>query len=362
MRADAPRRGGWWPALTTARVVVWIVVAAGVLVAAFAGHGEWLIPTYAILVLATAAALASARQEPGSWLGRRAVRRGLVAAIGAVCAGFLAGTFRPSATTVGVYLLVLLVLLDVAVGRATQRLATASEEVVDERQEGLRNRAHRLAYWLLAVVVGGTVVVAQIAGSPGRSWLEGSLASGGTVVLVQLLFGLPAMVIAWTEPDRLAPEVAAPALDARTALALRLLALTIAMPFLLSALLAIVPVRTTSWVSPQTFAASHRLCREFMGSASVGIGVQASLPLHATACWDGEAASPAWGLNESDCNIAGATLATVETSRCSRVIGPDGTLRFTYGATVTPALLPFLRREVTVSLVLDRDGRVERLP
>jgi hypothetical protein len=94
----------------------------------------------------------------------------------------------------------------------------------------------------------------------------------------------------------------------------------------------------------------------------VGFGVEARIPVHGTACGDGRTASAGWGLNHSDCLIASATLATVTADRCARTIDPDGTLRFTYGAMVRPTLVPFLGREVTMRVVVDRDGHVVRFP
>ena len=126
-----------------------------------------------------------------------------------------ATAWRPALTGAPV-LLLLLVLLDIALGRATQRLATAADRTVDERQEALRNRAHRLAYWTFAGLVGGTLAIAQVASPLTRSWVAGALTSGGAgVAFGELLFVLPGMVLAWLEPDHLAPESAAPGLSGR---------------------------------------------------------------------------------------------------------------------------------------------------
>lgn len=40
----------------------------------------------------------------------------------------------------------------------------------------------------------------------------------------------------------------------------------------------------------------------------------------------------------------------------------DGTLRFVTASRVSPELLPFLHRDVTTTIALDRDGRVVRFP
>ena len=368
MRAETP---GWGrlrpPTFTAARLTVGVLVALLVLPAILlAGLGWWQYAAYLVLMLATAAVLRSVSGQPGTWLGRRAVRRALVAALVADCAGLLLATALQPAPWSAVLLLVLLVLLDVALGRATQRLAAAPDQAVDERQEALRNRAHRLAYWMLAVFVGGTLV-ADVAAPQSRAWLENSVPLGlGLLVFLQLLLVLPAMTLAWLEPDRLAPEDVTPAQDRRAPLALGMLALTIAAPFLLSLGPALIPVRTTSSTSPPRtsagLATGPSQCREFMASAQAGIGVGATIPLHAVACWNGRNAYEAWGLNASDCHLDSSFLATVSTEQCARTTGPGGALRFTYRALVRPTLLPFMGREVTVALVLDRDGRVERFP
>lgn len=112
MHADAPVLRGWRPPpVTTSRQVVGIVVAVIVLAFGLLGHGQWLLPAYAALVTTTAMAIRGAGGEPGTWLGRRAVRRGLVAAIATVCALLLALTSWPPAAASGVVLLILLVCL-----------------------------------------------------------------------------------------------------------------------------------------------------------------------------------------------------------------------------------------------------------
>ena len=356
------RTSGWRPppiATTTWITFALIAIAVGgvVALAAVSGlGGGWFVLGYLAFVVLTAWTLRSLREDAGAWLGRRAVRRGLVIALVAACAALVASWSGPFLLVV-----VVLVLLNVALGWATLRIASAPDAAVDERQEALRNRAHRIAYWTFAVLVGGTVVVAQVASTGSRAWFSGASANGGAIIaFFELLFVLPAMVVAWLEPDHLAPETAA-AMGGRARLALGMLATAIVLPALLSVCLVVLPVRTSGTV--RSFAvgpAGH--CVEVMGESRVGFGVEAQIPVHATACGDGQTATPGWGLNQSDCLLASATLATVTADRCGRTIGPDGTLRFTYGAMVRPTLLPFLGREVTMRVVVDRDGRVVRFP
>jgi hypothetical protein len=347
---------GWRPPpiftttwITFALIVT--VVGGLLLLAALAGlAGGWVMLGYLAFVVLTAWTLRGVRQEAGSWLGRRAVRRGLVIALLADCVALVAagpGTFA--------FVVALLVLLNVALGWATLRMASAPDAAVDERQESLRNRSHRIAYWTFALLVGGTILVAQVAGPGGRSWIAGAI-----IVFFELLFVLPAMVVAWLEPDHLAPETGV-TLGGRARLALSMVALAIVLPALLSVGVVVLPARATGTVKTLEVPTA-RHCVELMGESRVGFGVEARIPVHATACGDGRTASAGWGLNQSDCQIASASFATVTADRCSRTVGPDGTLRFTYGVTVRPTLLPFLGREVTMRVVVDRDGRVVRFP
>lgn len=323
--------------------------------------GLWLFPAYLALVLATVEVVRSIDREPGAWLSRRAVRRVLVAAISVVCAGLVAATAGAAGMALSVYLLVVLVVLLVALGRATRRIATAPDKAIDERQEALRNRAHRLSYWALAVAVGGTLVVADLASTTTRVWL-GSALGGGLIVLLVLVLGLPAMLVACLEPDGIEPAVR-PRLHPRLPLAMALTAFTIAAPFLLSLGVVLLPQRTTSTVSdPRPVPTGAVGCHEFMASASIGVGVEAEIPLHAIACWDGSHAWEGYGMNASDCMIWAGSLTSSTADRCSRTTGPDGTLRFTYRAVVRPELLPFLSRDVTLGVVLDGNGRVVSFP
>src|ERR1700687_2789735 len=160
---------------------------------------------YLVFVLATAVVVRSVEVEPGAWLGLRAVRRGLVLVIALITLDFLA-IRAIDFNQVGIALLFLLILADVALGRATRRIASADEDRIDERQEALRNHAHRIAYAILAISVGLVLLTAEVA-TPGlRRWLAESLGGGGVVSFIHLLFFSPAMVIAWLEPDRIADE------------------------------------------------------------------------------------------------------------------------------------------------------------
>jgi hypothetical protein len=337
---------------------------------------------YLLLVLVTWAVVAGVRREPGSWLGRRAVRRVLVVAIGADCVGLVAtsppGSELGSATLL---LLILLVLLNIALGNATQRMATAPQGWIDERQEELRNHAHRLAYPVFAAVA-GALLLADLASAPSREWAEHVLGSGGFFVFLELLFVLPAMVLAFIEPAPPPPESEVPArarrVNVQARFAVALVALVFALPLLGSAAVVLLPLRTSSHVSipypgpvlsgtptppsPSTPQVIPLTCHTFNAEVEAGWGVYAELPVSAQACWDGHTATEEYGMNQGDCMMGGGLLVAVTTEQCTRTAGADGTLTFTWRVTLSPDLLPFLRRQVTVQVVIDKNGNVERFP
>ena len=316
---------------------------------------------YLIFVALTIRVVRGVPVEPGAWLGRRDVRRALVLVVALMC---LLLTAQPAPGQAQVQLPVLLIVAFclVLLGRATRRIASAPEYAVDERQEALRNRAHRIAYGLLAVSVGATVLIADLASSDSRRWLAGAIQGGPVFAFLILLFFLPTMVIAWLEPDRLADETAAARMASpRARLGLAMVATCLLVPFLLSAGLAVLPVSTTAYTAPASDEPDSN-CKFFQAYRQAGVGIFAGIQLSAEACWDGKHAYPKWGLSSSDCHVLTAALAQVTTARCSRTTDSEGSLHFTYQAIVRPSLLPFVTRELAVHLTLARDGKVVQFP
>jgi Na+-transporting methylmalonyl-CoA/oxaloacetate decarboxylase gamma subunit len=330
---------------------------------------------YLLLVLVTWGVVAGVRREPGSWLERRGVRRAVVAAIAADCVGLIA-TSLPGLQVGSVPLLLLsfLVLLNIALGNATERMATAPDGSVDERQEALRNRAHRLAYPALAAVV-GAILIADVVSTPSREWAEHVLGSGGLFVFLELLFVLPGMVLAFIEPAPPPPEPDAPArpraanVHARVAVAL--VVMVFALPVLASVGVAVLPLRISSGVSPSmpppicsgcsasstTAGQPPNLttCHSFDGQVVVGWGAYAGLEYSGQACWTEQSTSqtiPGW------CGMGDQAFVAVTNVDCSST-SAGGTVTFTTRATLSPDLLPFLRRQVTVRVTIDRNGRLE---
>jgi hypothetical protein len=107
--------------------------------------------------------------------------------------------------------LVISAILGIVLQFATRNLSNSTNLITDEREWALRDHAHRIAYWVMAGVLGG------IAG-----WMFGFLIKQGAnqpVMLVKDFFkletqvlifsiaaiflGLPTSLIAWLEPDAL---------------------------------------------------------------------------------------------------------------------------------------------------------------
>jgi hypothetical protein len=354
------------PLITIERVVaaLLIVLALGVV--------AWMaffltIALYLLFLLATILVVRSVPVEPGAWLGLRSVRRGLVVVITLVTLEYLAvGSFGVAG--VDLVLLLALVLCDVALGRATRRIATADEDRVDERQEALRNRAHRIAYAILAISVGLVLLIAEVASPEIRRWISERLSGGAAIAFIQVLFFLPTMIIAWIEPDRIADEDASRMRrSVRARLAYAMIGLAIALPMLMSLTLFVLPVRMStftkpeqSFVNPDTTRMAQ--CKYFDARAQAGFGFGATIPLSAVACWDGSTAFELWGLNSSDCLISSALFVTITTTQCRRTTGSDGRLHFGKRTLLRSVLLPFVSREIDLTLDLTKDGKVVQFP
>jgi hypothetical protein len=99
---------------------------------------------------------------------------------------------------------------------ATRNLSNSMDIITDERERQLRDHAHRLAYWVMAGVLGG--IVGAILGYfstrsatmpvllvADLSKLETRL---GLAMFAAVFLGLPTWIIAWLEPDSLEDETA----------------------------------------------------------------------------------------------------------------------------------------------------------
>lgn len=353
--------------ITVDRVVVALVlVLAGLfLLASIAVFGaSWL---YLVYLLVTVFVVRSVAVEPGRWLGLRVVRRGLVAITALIALDFLAISAQ-NMRFVGAALVLLLALCDLALGRATRRIATADLDHLDERQEFLRNRAHRIAYVIFGVSLGLVVLVTDLASPSTRQWLSDVVGGGGVVTFIQLLFFLPTMVIAWIEPDRIPDEDASRLRrNPRARVAYGMVAVALALPIVFALSLAVAPVRTSTLTDQQPDLVGQNginagKCEYFQAVDQVGIGFGAAIPISAVACWNGRIAFEEWGLNDSDCHAAATVLVIESIRECSRYTDGAGSLHFVYRTTVSSSILPFISRDLLMTLVLSKNGKVVQFP
>jgi hypothetical protein len=355
------------PRISIARTTALVVaVLLGLFLVGFLPLGATSL-AYLVLVLATIAVVRSGPVEPGAWLGLRLVRRALVLLISVITIDFLTSGSSYQATEFP--LLLALALADFALGRATRRIASAEARDLDERQESLRNRAHRIAYSILAGSVVLVLVIADLATPESHRWLADAIRGGAAISFLQLVLFLPAMVIAWIEPDRISDEDA-PRLrrSLRAQLAYAMVALCIVVPVLLSVALLVAPVRTSAFTvaNPVEFGAGSACGNDhglyFEARKQAGWGFAATIPITAVACWNGTRAYPLWGVYGSDCHPRGSEGIIDSTVACQQRTSSDGTLTFTYQTTLRPAILPFISRDVVMTLSLTKDGKVVRFP
>jgi hypothetical protein len=84
--------------------------------------------------------------------------------------------------------------------------------------------------------------------------------------------------------------------------------------------------------------------------------------LSAVACWNGTKAYESWGLNNSDCIPRRTEFVYYATIECRRIEAADGSLHFIYRTKLRSAVLPFITREVVLTLWLTEDGKVLQFP
>ena len=338
------------PDFLVGAVLVFCAAIVATLLFALSGRWQWS-ELYLIFVAVTILAVRVVPVEPGALLRRRVARRTLVGVIVGVCLLMVI-----VGGGLGYYLwlgILCLVFCDVLLGRATQRMATAPEW-----QESLRNRAHRTAYWVVAASFLVFFFGSYVATQQTRAWLSQGRGGGLWIVSAELLFCLPAMVIAWSQSDPV-PEFLSPprhlAWMRRATVAMVSVALLA--PVLASLALTVLPITTQSSVRP-----SQSRCLNFRATETVGILVEAQLPIAALACWNGRRAVEMFGMNRSDCMQADTQLATMQTIACRRMVSTSGTLRFVYTARVGSPFLPFMARVVSLRVTLTRTGRVLQFP
>jgi hypothetical protein len=299
----------------------------------------------------------------------------------------------------GILVVVALAGLDVTLVQATGGLAFRRRSGLDERERALRDLAYRRGFrWIgLGVVLLWLVwllsYVAVTAGASGLKETDVDTGISGRILLsmVELLLLLPTCVVAWREEGAPAREWGE--LDGGRGRRRGWMAWLV-LPALVTAWIAAVvwlPLQSAPHGSLSVAGGpSAATCQEFAGGAMVGSEFGATVGLRAYVCWDGAVAyiwgnpslpTPTGALREegvsgfasrdanpmaplySGCGLDNtADFATVSGTTCSERIDAAGTVHYAVSARVSPLPFGIASREVTVELVVTRDGRVLQQP
>ncbi|HUY10095.1 MAG TPA: hypothetical protein VMW80_11755 [Candidatus Dormibacteraeota bacterium] len=311
---------------------------------------------YFVFAVGTVFVVRRVSSRPGPWLSRRLVRRTVVAVAGLSCLVLLITPPDLLGGTVAL-LLIVLALCNVLLGRATSQITVSLPRRLDERQGSLRDRAFRSAYWIVAGSAGVLVVVSYLATDGSRAWLGAAVEGGPVVAFIALLICLPAMLIAWLEPDRATP--APPA--TRASLFAGRLAMTMVVVSLLAPVVGAATVLTVpSQVGPagQYLTPMGSECAHFQRVTIISGWFGTYSVRGANVCWnDHHVRVVDFQGQRISCDTT-ANLVTVSTAACGARLDSKGTLRVTYAAMVRPAVLSFLSRKLDITFAVDRRGRL----
>lgn len=265
--------------------------------------------------------------------------------------------------------------LDAVLVAATGGLAFARTASLDERQAAMRDVAFRRGYRLLglgivlAVIVsfGGAGVAARLSG--GISQVDSGLSGRLLVAVAELAVMLPTMVVAWSARNGGGRVTALPGL------AVPLIAAAWLLGIGWTPVQAAAVSRNFSIVGP---AAVGSTCGHFVAGRIVGGGLGATVGMRVEVCWNGQrafvAGDPAIPLPPgvignpparflTSCGADDVEdFAAVSGRTCTATVDADGTLRYAVRARVLPLGLPIGSRDITMDLVVTRDGRVLRRP
>jgi hypothetical protein len=278
--------------------------------------------------------------------------------------------FPRSLEGAGMPLTLALFALDVAMGIATGWLAFARSATLDERQAGLRDRAYRIAFRLVAlgvIIMLFTIFVGSIVDSfttsLSRPQPQQVLGARWIIGLLELLVATPTAVIAWLQhataedsgstrssrvPARWLPLIAVPGL---------------ALLWLFA--IAAMPVRASTARDDALHGTSMAgaTCGHFSGNREAAFGFGAQVRLDVEACWDGKHAfafrlDPQADLTRCEVPPGTADFARITQLSCTERTDASGTMFYTVRAKVESGLASAVTRDVVMELDVTRDGKV----
>jgi hypothetical protein len=319
-----------------------------------------------------------------------------------VATALVGSSLPPSFHGLGILVVLCLVVLDVLLVRATSGLAFTRRRTLDERESALRDHAYRRGFRLLGVALAVELLIViatdyvsfalstlgqngSFAGSPE---LNNAITGRGLTAILELLVMLPTLMIAWSDPDHVEPRGREPG---RRGALLWLSVPTVAAAWLL--VVSTVPEQATA--ASTNFSISFGLqgatCAHFSAGRVVGSQFGATVGLRVGVCWNGTTAfvandpsiplppsavaamqvpadAPANFFNPADVSITACgadnldDFATVSGMTCRSTVDAAGTLDYTVRAHVSALPGGIGQRDVTMTLVVDRKGRVLARP
>ena len=315
----------------------------------------------------------------------------------------LGSSLPPSFHGFGILVVLCLVVLDLLLVRATGGLAFTRRRTLDERETALRDHAYRRGFRLLGVALAVELLIViatayvsfalstlgqngSFAGSPE---LNNVITGRGLTAVIELLVMLPTLMIAWSDPNHLEPRGRQPG---RRGVLPWLSVPAVAAAWLL--VVATVPEQATAASTNFSigFGMEGASCAHFSAGRVVGSQFGATVGLRVGVCWNGTTAfvandpsiplppsaiaamrgvppgTPANFINPADLSITACgadnldDFATVSGMTCRSTVDAAGTLDYTVRAHVSALPGGIGQRDVTMILIVDRNGRVLARP
>ena len=330
----------------------------------------------------------------------RRSRRIVVVLVLAITA-MLGSSLPPSLHGLGIVIVLVLAGLDAALVGVTGGLVF-TRRPLDERESALRDFAYRRGFRLLGLalavaivlfIVGSSLSVSLRSGSPGGPAfpeLNNVVTGRGLVAMLELLVMLPTLMVAWTDVGQADADSVEP--ERRPYLVALLALLSVACAWLLLIILA--PEQA---VGPGPNANSSgdsglqgSACMHVVAGRMIGGEFGATVGMRVEACWNRTVAyvwadpsiplprsvvaaanlppgAPADAMNPSLPDLTSCTADEVDdfayiSQTCTAVIDAAGTLHYTVRAHVSALPGGIGGRDVSLVLVVTREGRVLASP
>ena len=314
----------------------------------------------------------------------------------------LGSSVPPSFHGFGILVVLCLVVLDLLLVRATGGLAFTRRRTLDERESALRDHAYRRGFRLLGVALAVELLIViatdyvsfalstlgQNASFAGSAELNNAITGRGLTAIIELLVMLPTLMIAWSDPDHVEPRGREPG-RRRALLWLSVPAVAVAWLLVVST----VPEQATAASTNYSigFGLEGATCTHFSAGRVVGSQFGATVGLRVGVCWNGTTAfvtndpsiplppsalaamgvpsgTPANFINPADLSITACgadnldDFATVSAMTCRSTVDAAGTLDYTVRAHVSALPGGIGQRDVIMTVVVDRNGRVLARP